>query len=156
MATYSGYETIYRTYDDNPLLIEVSNDESVFTPQVLPPTAEIEPPTKEELEKIFENNKLFKIYESKYALSDFLEKNPLKSSCHAGKETYYNVTSEKQSLMTSNYLTYTIEKTAGIVNPKLTWNATGEECEEWTEQEFVQLILEVSAYVKPLVSKFAN
>ena len=53
--------------------------------------------------------------------------------------------------MTSHYATYTIEKNLGL-NPILKWNSTGAECEEWTEEEFIQLILEVKAYVEPLVS----
>ena len=54
--------------------------------------------------------------------------------------------------MSGNYLTYTIAKQSGT-NVKLTWNAMGKECEEWTEEEFVTLVLQISEYVKPLVSK---
>ena len=34
---------------------------------------------------------------------------------------------------------------------KLRWNEAGKACEEWTENEFLQLILEIKAYVYPLV-----
>lgn len=148
------YIYIYRTYDDVPNQIELCDDNVQWVAPPEPePIPEPEPPTEEELQAIFEMNKEFKIAESKFALASYLEKNPLKSSCHGGKEAYYNVTSDKQTLMTSNYLTYTIEKSTGIVSPVLTWNASGEPCEEWTEQEYLQLILETSAYVKPLVTK---
>ena len=85
-------------------------------------------------------------------LAEYLENNPLHSSAHDGVEGIYSVTSEKQSLMMSQYMTYQIEKN---INPdaKLTWNETGKSCAEWTEEEFLQLILEVKAYVYPLVSR---
>lgn len=53
--------------------------------------------------------------------------------------------------MALNYNTYQIKKAAGV-EAVLTWNETGEECEAWTEAEFVQLVIEIEAYVKPLVS----
>ena len=84
-------------------------------------------------------------------MSQYLETHPLKSNCHGGVEAEYNVTTEKQALMSSNYLTYTIAKTSGL-DAKLTWNASGQECEEWTEEEYVTLVLQISEYVKPLVS----
>lgn len=148
------YIYIYRTYDDIPNQIELCDDNVQWVAPPEPePEPEPKPPTEEELKALFERNKGIKVAESKAALASYLEGNPLKSSCHGGKEAYYNVTSDKQTLMTSNYLTYTIEKSAGIGSPVLTWNATGEPCEEWTEQEYLQLILETSAYVKPLVTK---
>lgn len=111
--------------------------------------------TERELETAkatFKNNKESKITESKILLGAYLEAHPLTSNCHNGVEAQYNVTTEKQSLMASNYLTYTIAKQSGVKNPTLTWNATGCECEEWTEEEFVTLVLQISEYVKPLVS----
>jgi hypothetical protein len=92
-----------------------------------------------------------KVKESKELLSLYLKNHPLVSSCHNNTEAEYNVTSEKQNLMTSHYATYTIEKGLGL-NPVLKWNSTGAECEVWTEEEFIQLILEIKAYVEPLVS----
>ena len=84
-------------------------------------------------------------------LADFLENNPIHSTAHNGIDGIYCVTSDKQSLMTSQYMTYQIEKT---INPdaKLTWNETGKSCEDWTEEEFLRLVLEIKAYVSPLVS----
>ena len=66
-------------------------------------------------------------------------------------EGVYSVTSEKQSLMMSQYMTYQIEKN---INPdaKLTWNETGKSCTEWADGEFLQLVLEIKTYVYPLVS----
>ena len=98
-----------------------------------------------------EKAKEAKINESKLLLASYLESHPLVSNCHGGIEAEYTVTSEKQALMSSNYLTYTIAKASGL-DAKLTWNASGQECEEWTEEEYVILVLQISEYVKPLVS----
>ena len=106
---------------------------------------------KEKLEELLEINKEIKINESKLLLSQYLESHPLISNCHNNIEAEYTVTTEKQSLIVSNYLTYTVAKTAGL-DAKLTWNSSGQECEEWTEEEYTTLILQISEYVKPLVS----
>lgn len=145
------YKYIYRTYEDNPLMIELCNDGVEYVEPE--PTPEPEPyePTPEELEAIFQQNKNDKITLSKSMLAEYLENNPIHSFAHNGIEGIYSVTNEKQTLMMSQYMTYKIEKT---VNPdaKLTWNETGKSCEEWTEEEFLQLILEIKSYVYPLVS----
>ena len=88
---------------------------------------------------------------SKKLLAQFLAEHPLVSTAHGGVEGTYAVTEEKQQLMALNYTTYQIQKASGI-DTVLTWNETGMACEEWSEADFVQLILEVQAYVKPLVS----
>lgn len=150
---YSDFTTVYRILEDG---VQFSNDESVYTePEPIPeiPNIPYEPyePTPEELETIFQKNKINKIALSKIMLSEYLENNPLHSSAHGGVEGIYSVTSEKQSLMMSQYMTYQIAKS---IDPdaKLTWNETGKSCTEWTEEEFLQLILEIKAYVYPLVS----
>lgn len=91
------------------------------------------------------------IQKSKDDLAIYLEQHPITSSAHNNKPGIYSVTKDKQDLMASNYLSYTLEKTT---NPEaeITWNETGKECEVWTEEEFVQLIIEIKNYVKPLVS----
>lgn len=145
-ADYSNFTTVYRTYNEEPERIEFSDDGSSYI--------EPEPyiPTPEELEAQFQQNKNNKIALSKSMLVNFLENNPIHSTVHNGIEGVYSITSEKQSLMMSRYMTYQLEKT---VNPdaKLTWNETGKACEEWTEAEFLQLILEIKTYVHPLVSR---
>lgn len=143
---------VYRTYADDLLRIELSDDGSVYIEPEPVPDPEPYEPTPEELEALFQSNKSNKIALSKTMLAEYLENNPLHSSAHDGVEGIYSVTSEKQSLMMSQYMTYQIEKN---INPdaKLTWNETGKSCAEWTEEEFLQLILEVKAYVYPLVSR---
>ena len=150
-ANYNDFVTVYRTYDDDPTRIEFSDDSSVYIEPKPIPDSESHIPTPEELEEMFQQNKNYKIVLSKSMLADFLENNPIHSTAHESIEGIYSVTNEKQTLMMSQYMTYQIEK---AVNPnaKLTWNEKGKACEEWTEEEFLQLILEIKAYVYPLVS----
>ena len=92
-----------------------------------------------------------KINLSKSLLADYIASHPLTSTAHGGVAGVYSVTEEKQSLMTSQYISYQAEKN---VNPNavLTWNETGKSCEVWTEEEFLQLVIEIKQYVYPLVS----
>ena len=146
LGDYSSFVTIYKELENGAMF---SNDGSVYVePEVIEPV----PPTEEELAAMFEAAKDSKINESKMLLADYLERHPLVSDCHGGVEATYTVTTEKQTLMASNYLTYSLEKQMGVENPVLTWNAAGEECEEWTEEEYVTLVLQVKNYVKPLVA----
>lgn len=146
---YHLYTTIYNQLDEKTILL--SNDGSIYVePEVIEPEPYV--PTEEELQAIFKANKESKVTLSKTLLATYLEEHPLMSDCHGGIIAKYTVTSEKQQLMASNYLTYTIAKESGVENPVLTWNAAGCECEEWTEEEYVTLVLQISEYVKPLVS----
>lgn len=104
--------------------------------------------TKEEVEE----RKQYYIDVSKSKLSEYLESNPLLSSCHNNTEAFYSITKEKQNLLLQNYSSYTIKKQNGL-EAVLTWNATGEVCEEWTENELLQLIAEMDAVVKPLITQ---
>jgi len=143
---FEDYTTLYKLIDGGYIL---SNDGSVYK------EPEPEPeyiPTEEELRQIFEQSKTAKIAESKRKLAEYLEENPLQSDCHGGKVGTYSVTKEKQTLMANQYSSYMIEKQV-LGSAKLTWNETGKSCEEWTEEEFVALILAVKAYVYPHVSR---
>lgn len=115
-----------------------------------------EPEIEEEIEEVdtttLEWAKEQKIALSKKMLATYLETNPIVSTAHGGVKGTYSVTEEKQQLMALNYNTYQIKKAAGL-DAELTWNETGQECEVWTEVEYVHLIIEIEAYVKPLVSK---
>lgn len=144
------YKYLYRTYEDDQMTVELCNDGIEYTPETVSKPEPYEP-TPEELEAVFQQNKTNKIALSKLMLAEFLENNPIHSTAHNNIAGIYSVTNEKQTLMMSQYMTYQIEKT---VNPdaKLTWNETGKSCEEWTEEEFLHLILEIKAYVYPLVS----
>lgn len=132
--------------------VEISNEEYQTLRALLDegediPDPEPDPGDLETLEFV----KTKKIAASKKALAAYLESHPITSFAHGGKEGLYAVTEEKQNLMALNYTTYQIKKNAGL-EAILTWNETGKECEVWTEEEFVQLIIEIETYVKPLVS----
>lgn len=96
--------------------------------------------------------KKYKIGLSKTYLAEYLESHPLLSTAHNNTAAYYSVTKEKQDLMTQQYLSYQIAKAVDPEHAVLTYNATGEVCEPWEEAEFLQLIIEVKAYVYPLIS----
>ena len=106
---------------------------------------------EDSMKEIFESTKAEKITLSKVLLAEFLENNPLFSTCHNKDGEYYSVTSEKQNFMMNQYLTYQVEKDINP-NAKITWNASGDSCEEWAEEEFLQLIVEIKKYVQPIVS----
>lgn len=105
-----------------------------------------------ETDMTLEEFKEYKIAQSKEALASYLEANPLVSSVKGGVEAEYSITAEKQGLMSNAYLTYLIKKQTDPDAAKLMWNAKGETCTEWTEEEFVQLVLEIEQRVHPLVS----
>lgn len=151
---YSDYKYKFNVLTEFDDVVILSKDEENIETEDNPASNYYTQPkqfTAEQLQEILSQDKEEKISQSKVALSTFLEKNPLISSAHNGTEGVYSVTPEKQSLMSNQYMTYQIEKQ---INPdaKLTWNESGKECEVWTEQEFLQLIAEVKAYVYPLVS----
>lgn len=148
---YPEYTTLYREIEGG---LQFSNDGSVYVEPSKPePTPDPEPyePTPEELEAIFMQNKKDKIVLSKTMLAEYLEEHPIISTAHGGVEGVYSVTSEKQALMMSQYMTYQIEK-AVDPNAKLRWNESGKSCQDWAEEEFLQLVLEIKTYVYPLVS----
>lgn len=96
-----------------------------------------------------EECKKYKITESKNKLESYLFENPLISSIH-GDPKSYSVTSIKQMLMMNNYLSWQIESST---NPDaiLKWNETGRELEVLTEEQYIQLMIEIKEYVYPKV-----
>ena len=108
-------------------------------------------PSEKYIVAMLEESKAEKIQRTTDLLEEYLKNHPLTSSVHGGKEAAYTVTLEKQTLMSNQYFSYTIEKQ---FNPdvELKWNATGEECEVWTEEEFLQFVVEVKQHVYPVVS----
>ena len=92
------------------------------------------------------------ILKSKENLSTYLENNPLYSNCHGGEYCYYTVTFEKQVQLTQKFTAHMTLIQAGIPDV-LTWICTGGVCEEFTDEEIIQLIYEMNAYITPLVSK---
>ena len=95
-----------------------------------------------------EDEKAAKITESKEKLAVWLEAHPMIFT--DGKA--YSVTEEKQALLNSNLASYERAKSAGIDYP-LKWNASGEECTEWTYENLVALSLSIAEYVAPKVAR---
>ena len=106
-------------------------------------TAGIVPEPKIDLNTI----KSEKVAKSKAALKTYLEENPL--TWTDGNQ--YNVTEEKQSLLTSQLALYQTAITAGQPYT-LKWNTTGGVCTEWAYEDLAALALAIGAYVQPLVS----
>jgi hypothetical protein len=89
---------------------------------------------------------------SKIEMESFLNNHPILSTCHNKTKSYYNVSLEKQSILANNFTTYKLKKSLGM-DVKFTWNSTGDKCEEWAEEEAIQLLLEIDNYVHPIISK---
>lgn len=100
----------------------------------------------------FEGRKEFLIRKSKMNLAQYLENNPMPSTCHNNTLAYYNVTSEKQAQFTSKFTAHQVLVQSGVEDV-MTWNSTGSPCEPWTDAECIQFIGELNAYVTPLVSR---
>lgn len=88
-----------------------------------------------------------RIAESKMQLAEWLENHPMQYT--DGK--YYSVTEEKQALLNSNLASYERAQDAGFPYP-MKWNASGEECTEWTYEALVVLSLTIAGYVAPKVA----
>ena len=118
--------------------------EEVDDATYIPPEKPSEDP--KELTQLQENQ----IKLSKLNLSAYLETHPLFSNVKYEEGRYYTVTSEKQQQMTSKMMLNELYKAQGIPYT-LTWNDTGNVCEEWTEVELATLSMQVDAYVTPLI-----
>lgn len=89
---------------------------------------------------------------SKSKLKEYLEENPLFSKVKYSEGRYYTVDTEHQSRIASQLLLYQANTSLGL-DYQLTWNDTGNICEEWTFEELFTLSNEINNYVKPLIKK---
>ena len=120
---------------------EIEKNEETGTPSETPSKPVEEPPILPSIEDVAIGYQVKKPVETQAECDVY--------SVVVGK--YYSVTSEKQSLLTSNLALYQISTAAG--QPfKLTWNSTGDECVEWTYDDLAALALAIGVYVKPFVS----
>lgn len=144
-ANLIGYITIYKV-DGNSIVL--SNDGSVYTEPLIKPVEPYEP-TPEEITSQFDNAKKIKVELSKTLLDSYLTEHHLLFT--EGK--YYSVTREKQNLLNNAISVYQMKIQYGESNPTIKWNATGEQCTEWTINNITALALSIAAYVEPLVAK---
>lgn len=92
------------------------------------------------------------IEQSKTLLQEYLQNNPLLSYAKYEDGRYYTVTQEKQQQLTSKLFMATIKALNREVYA-LTWNDTGNICEEWTLEELTQLSEEIDDFVTDKVTK---
>ena len=92
------------------------------------------------------------IEQSKTLLQEYLKSNPLLSYVKYEDGRYYTVTQEKQQQLTSKLFMATTKALNKEVYT-LTWNDTGNICEEWTLEELTQLSEEIYDFVTNKVTK---
>lgn len=137
MQTYMGFVTLVQGKDENLTQI-IGHDENYQAYlETIKHNAEVE----------LQNAKDEKIAKSKSDLAVFLAENPL--TWTDGNQ--YSVTSEKQQQLTSKIAVAQMAQQAGQPYT-LTWNTTGDVCQEWTLENLVALAFAIDAYVTPLVS----
>lgn len=115
-------------------------------------THDLKEQTLSKLDQSLEAVRANKIIESKSLLEQYYEEHPLFSTVHKEAGEYYSVTSDKQSYLMSMIALVDQSKALGV-EFQPTWNATGEQCEPWTELELKQLALQIAQFVYPAVSK---
>lgn len=110
-----------------------------------------------EWEDLLSTRKLRKIELSKSTLEKYLADHPIEFN---GK--YYTVTQDKQTQLLGTLNMYkevqatNAERMAQGLDPipfQLTWNATGEPCEEWDYETLSVLLMNIYAYVKAMVTE---
>lgn len=89
---------------------------------------------------------------SKNNLAQYLKDNPLFSTVKYEEGRYYNVTMEKQQLLTSTLLSYQLDNIFGTES-NLKWNDTKNVCEPYSFEQLGRLSKEIKLYVEPLVEK---
>ena len=100
-----------------------------------------------------EEAKKQRVYESQWALAEYLETHPVLSDCHGGKLAAYSITAEKQSYLQAMILMASTAQSKGI-EYQPSWNAVGEPCTyDWTVDELQQLAIEIERVVRPNVSR---
>ena len=92
------------------------------------------------------------IAQSKQNLADYLSNHTITSSCH-GEAAEYSITSEKQSHLSNMIVAAQMAQATGVAYSP-SWNATGQKStDDWTLAQLQQLLFEIEAAVRPLVSK---
>lgn len=118
---------------------------------------DIERYTIEEWLGLLSTQKTNKITLSKSLLETYLAEHPIEFN---GK--YYTVTQDKQTQLIGTLNMYkevqatNAEREAAGLEPiafQLTWNATGQPCEVWDYETLSQLLMNIYAYVKRLVTE---
>lgn len=126
-GNYTAYTTIYRTYEDDGMLIELSNDGSVYVPPVVIAPEDPEPyiPTYEEIL----NNKISELsYECQSTIEDGLDINGL----------HYSYI-EKDQINLGD-----IVNTVKITGLPLGYHADGQNCTEYSADELMSIYIQLA------------
>lgn len=126
-GNYATYTTIHRTYDDNSMLIELSNDGSVYVPPVVIVPEEPEPyvPTYEEVL----NNKITELsYECQSTIEVGLDINGL----------HYSYTEKDQINLND------IVSTVKLTGLPLGYHADGQNCTEYSADELMSIYIQLA------------
>lgn len=126
-GNYTAYTTIYRTYEDNGMLIELSNDGSVYVPPVVVIPEEPEPyvPTYEEVL----NNKISELsLMCQYKIEAGLTINDL----------HYSYTEKDQINLND------IVNTVKITGLPLGYHADGQNCTEYSAEELMNIYIQLA------------
>lgn len=141
-----------RTYKSVMLGI---NDRAEFYEEIVDENYVFE--EREEVENPLQKDDLSRLKEeliklSKQKLSDYLETHPLFSKAKYPEGRYYSVNNEHQLRIASQILLYQGNMTVGL-DYQLTWNDTGNICEDWSFEELFTLSNEINEYIKPIIKK---
>ena len=133
-------------YSIRPKQVEILAQKVSELRKLIEPTINYDTCTLEEL-------KDWQIKVSKQRLKEYLESNPIFSTCHNPNGAYYTITEEKQQYLAQMILITQLAKQNNI-EYQPSWNASGEPCTyDWTLEELQQLAFEIESVVRPLVSK---
>ena len=92
------------------------------------------------------------IAQSKQNLARYLATHTVTSTCH-GEAAEYSITSEKQAYLSGMIITTQLAQASGT-DYQPVWNAAGRAgTYDWTLSQLQQLAFDISAAVRPLVSK---
>lgn len=127
-GNYTAYTTVYRTYEDNTMLIELSCDGSVYVPPVIPdPEPEPEPyvPTYEEVL----NNKI----------------NELSSICQYTIESGLDIDGLHYSYTEKDQINLNdIVSTVKLTGLPLGYHADGQNCTEYSAEELINIYVQLA------------
>lgn len=133
-GNYTTYTTIYRTYEDNPMLIELSCDGSIYVPPIIPdPEPDPEPyvPTYEEVL----NNKINEL--------SFICKNTIVNGLEING-VQYSYNSEDQTNLKEVFDTVTATRLP------LGYHANDQGCNEYSAEELINI------YIKLATNKYCQ
>lgn len=126
-GNYTAYTTIYRTYEDNEKIIELSCDGSIYTPPVIIEPEEPEPyvPTYEEVL----NNKINELsYICQYTIESGLDIDGL----------HYSYTEKDQINLND------IVSTVKLTGLPLGYHADGQNCTEYSAEELINIYVQLA------------